>query len=122
MCRKRTSLSPTRRTIPVALQYDENKMSAESGREGGWINSAAHSRDRREHRVPHFRTLAQALYRHAEIGQLRTVACAAGLPLRKCWRRSGSLNAGGLRAGNVLPQPTENLRCQKRWILANEDY
>ncbi|VEA39406.1 flagellar biosynthetic protein FlhB [Salmonella enterica subsp. enterica] len=101
----------------VALQYDENKMSAPKVVAKGAGLIALRIREiGAEHRVPTLEAppLARALYRHA-----KSVSKFPGsymLPLRKCWPGSGSLNAGGLRAGNVLHN-LRTFRCQKRWIL-----
>lgn len=101
----------------VALQYDENKMSAPKVVAKGAGLIALRIREiGAEHRVPTLEAppLAQALYRHAEIGQQIPGQLYAAVAEVLAW--SGSLNAGGLRAGNVLHN-LRTFRCQKRWIL-----
>lgn len=100
----------------VALQYDENKMSAPKVVAKGAGLIALRIREiGAEHRVPTLEApLARALYRHAEIGQQIPGQLYAAVA--EVLAGSGSLNAGGLRAGNVLHN-LRTFRCQKRWIL-----
>lgn len=101
----------------VALQYDENKMSAPKVVAKGAGLIALRIREiGAEHRVPTLEAppLARALYRHAEIGQQIPGQLYAAVAEVLAW--VWQLNAGGLRAGNVLHN-LRTFRCQKRWIL-----
>lgn len=75
----------------VALQYDENKMSAPKVVAKGAGLVALRIREiGAENNVPTLEAppLARALYRHAEIGQQIRVNCTP--QWRKCWPGSGN--------------------------------
>lgn len=101
----------------VALQYDENKMSAPKVVAKGAGLVALRIREiGAEHRVP---TLEAPCWRAPCIGMLKLVSkfLASSMPQwQKCWHGYGSSNAGVLPVDNVL----HNLKiflCLKHWIL-----